>query len=131
MSEKNSEYYEKIGEEVLKTWLKNEGDTYEDGRKDAIRCLMIETGKKYTYGELLKRFQRAIRFLENEKAAGKIAIKDTDTEIWEKSLNFSAAQLLDFAVLQYHDLQMRLKKSREVYIHQSSVLRTLSQLTIE
>lgn len=125
------EYFKKIADEVKKQRVQKDLGAYREGKTDALRQVLIETGKKYTYRDMIRRFEKALKFLRNEKQSGKLAIADKDTDIWEKKLCFNDAQLMDFVILQFQDYEMRLKKAREIHALDNKIIKEMTQLTID
>jgi len=131
-----SEYFSEISAQVhahrtKKDYSPGEMSAYLEGKRDALREVLIACGTKQTYAAIIKRFEHALKFLKAEKEGGKLATENAETEIWEKHLQFSSQELMSFTTLQLDDYRARLKKAREVHISQSALLLNLAQMTIE
>lgn len=134
--ENSQKYFQDIAEEVRHKRLfsgfsEHEQVVYLEGKKTALREVLIHFGTKQTCAALKARCTHLIKFLEREERGNKILTKETDTDIWDSNLSFTATELMDFVCVQISDLQARLEKAREIHKVQTTLIQNLSQMTID
>lgn len=132
----NQEYFQKISETVHERRTKGELSKYEmeifeEGKRQALKDVLIESGHQWTYGQLRKRCENMLRFLKQERNYGKLATYEYDVSVWENPYEFSSNALFSFVRLLLNDYQMRLKKAREIHRIQSKIINAASHLQIE
>lgn len=132
----NQEYFKAIAEEVKDVRTKGEYTAeemriYEEGKRDALRGVLISMGHGITCRDLTRQFSRSMNFLTREKDRGRLANQPYDVSLWEKHLDYTSHELMDFVMLQFRDYQSRLKKAREIHRVNMKLLTEATQLTIE
>lgn len=135
MSEQQN-YFNRVDQEIaeyntIASYSSEQMEIYERGKKDALRGVLIEMGHEMTYGALIGRVKKMLKFLESEKKLGKLATGKYDVSIWEKHLSYSSYNLMEFVMVQFRDYQSRLRKAREIHKVNMLLLQEATQLTIE
>ena len=131
------EYFQEIAKKVSEKrgysqYSQAEKEAYEEGKKSALRGVLIETSLSFTYAELMQRLVSLQKFLEAERQRGKLATKENMAkELWEKPLSYSSVELANFVGITFQDYRTRLKKAREVHAVNIRLLHQYTQLSIE
>lgn len=134
--EKKEKYFQDIAREIHQKRLhkgfdEQEQAAYLEGKKTALREVLISFGTQQTNAALKQRFERAIKFLEKESQGNKILVQEADTDLWDSDLTFTAQELMSFVDLQISDLQARLAKAREIHQVQAALIENFTQMTID
>lgn len=133
---KKSEYFSEISKQVHERRKKDEMSSeekaaFEEGRKAALKSVLIEMGRKKSVSELLQDTEKFQKFLYKEKNKANLAVGNMDVHFWEGSYQYTSQEYHNFLLLQIRNIQTRLKKSREIHAVNVRLLQEFSQLTID